>query len=510
MKRKFTVFIIAIFAFAAAGLIIVQVVQTNQSVAISNNLFSISVSNAMDDVIDQLNRLKVEDYISQKDRYKLLKYKRIEDLTNRMQSIVRDNASLFYDETRVAFGTALQDSVIPLFQAKLSTEEREVLDRYNTLLGNRNKLTDGSEFYDRFVNELSEYVIDNIMSNSEFSYSLLDTLIVEKLIENGVDIHPTIGVINATKDEFLYCSNTSETKQLLLSPYRYSFRPDGMLLSNDYLIVLYFPPTVLFLKDNMSLFLFVSTCLILIIFILFVISVRIINNQRKLDEMKNDFISNMTHEIKTPIATIGLACEMLQDKSISCDETYRDNYIGMIGNENRRMRTLVETILQSSKMSNKNFSLSYKETDIHTVINEVSKSLTLSINNRQGTIETDLKACPSTIYADELHITNMIYNLLDNAIKYSPNEVYIKISTLSDNGKLIITVSDHGMGISKEDIKHIFEKFYRVNTGDVHNVKGFGIGLNYVRQVVMLHHGTIDIESELGKGTSFIITIPAA
>ena len=215
-----------------------------------------------------------------------------------------------------------------------------------------------------------------------------------------------------------------------------------------------------------------------------------------------------THEIKTPLATIGLACEMLRDETISQDSASRQNFIGIINDENQRMRVLVETILQSAKMSNKNFHISPKEVDVHQIIKKVAQSFTLTLSNRGGSLETQLNADPSVIEADELHLTNLVYNLIDNGIKYSANAPAITVSTAIVDHQLELRVSDHGIGISKEDQKHVFEKFYRVSTGDVHNVKGFGIGLNYVTQVVKLHQGHIALESELGKGSTFIITLP--
>ena len=235
---------------------------------------------------------------------------------------------------------------------------------------------------------------------------------------------------------------------------------------------------------------------------------RTIFKQDKLDEMKTDFINNMTHEIKTPIATIGLACEMLQDKSISTDPASSGTYIGIISDENRRMRMLIETILQNAKMSNKNFSLNFNEVNINELINSVVKHFNLRLESRGGTLNCELNAQPPTIYADELHITNMVYNLIDNAIKYSPEKVEIHVSTRTDGSNTIISVTDHGLGISKEDQKHIFERFYRVSTGNIHDVKGFGIGLNYVYQVAKLHHGSVTIDSTLGEGSTFTVTLP--
>ncbi|MBO4600051.1 MAG: HAMP domain-containing histidine kinase, partial [Bacteroidales bacterium] len=227
-----------------------------------------------------------------------------------------------------------------------------------------------------------------------------------------------------------------------------------------------------------------------------------------LDEMKTDFINNMTHEIKTPIATISLACEMLEDESVTSDAATRLNFINIISDENRRMRILIETILQSAKMSGKNFSLTPKEINLNSIVQSCVKNFKLTIQNRHGVIETHLGDIHGALFADELHISNMIHNLIDNAIKYSNHDPHVTITTSTIDNHAVISITDNGIGIAKEDQKHIFEKFYRVSTGDVHNVKGFGIGLNYVSQVVALHNGKISLTSEPGEGSTFTISLP--
>lgn len=508
MKRKFLVFLTTIFALAAIGLIAVQFIQTKRSSAISDNLFNISVNNAMDNVVDQLNRLKIEDYIGQNDRYKLLKFKRVEDFSNKISTLVQENGTLFLDSTKVTTAKLLTDSAYFVPGTILSSNDSNVIRRYNTLIGNRNKLTRGNDFYDQIVNDLSGYMVYDLMSSTSFNYELLDSMIVSQLEENGVDIQPKVGIWNSAENKFMYTSPNSKEEDLLKSPYRYSVHPNGAIMVEDYYILLQFPRFAIYFQENANIYLMMSVVLTLIIISLFLISVRSSMNQRKLNEMKTDFISNMTHEVKTPIATIGLACEMLQDPTISESEESRKQFVGIINDENRRMRVLVETILQSSKMSNKNFSLNKKEVEVHQVIQGVVGSFKLAIQNRNGNIETQLEADPSTLFADELHITNLIYNLVDNAIKYSPEKVSIHIKTQNDGNNFMLSIRDEGLGISSEDQKHIFEKFYRVNTGNVHNVKGFGIGLNYVSQVVALHKGKIAVKSELGKGSCFEVRIP--
>ena len=216
----------------------------------------------------------------------------------------------------------------------------------------------------------------------------------------------------------------------------------------------------------------------------------------------------MTHEIKTPISTISLACEMLKDDSVTSDTESRRNFINIISDENRRMRVLIETLLQSAKMASRKVTINCKIIDLNNIVNDSAQSFLLAVKNKHGQIDLDLQPLEGELYADELHISNMIHNLVDNAIKYSPQQPHITLKTFSENGYAVFIISDNGIGIAKEDQKHIFEKFYRVSTGDIHNVKGFGIGLNYVYQVVNLHNGKINISSELGKGTTFTIHLP--
>ncbi len=509
MKRNLLFLFCALFTLSSISLVCIQLLQTQRSAAISSSLFSINVGNAMDDVISQINRLKVEDYINQKDRYKLLKYKRIEELAGRMLTLVQQNDALFYDEERIAFGTVLHDSAIVLQPARLDTEEQEIIQRYNQLLYNRNNLIDDESYYHRFVDDISVYVFDNVLANSNFNYPLLDSLIYENLLLEGIDIRPAVGVFNSTADTFLYISPDANVAKLLTSPFHYSLHPDDNLQVNEYFILLHFPNNILILKEHTNIYLLFSFLLIGIIVLSFILTSRMIFNLNKTDQVKNDFISNMTHEIKTPLATINLACEMLRDKNIVTNSDDQDQYLGIIQNENHRMQMLVESILQSSKMSNKKFSITPVKMDLHPVIEKVVEGFRIQTNNRHGHIQLDLQAAPSSIYADELHITNTIYNLVDNALKYSPDNPDIYIRTYNDKKHIILQVQDHGQGISKENQKHIFEKFYRVTTGDIHNVKGFGLGLNYVKQVLDLHHSTIRLDSKPGEGSTFTISFPA-
>ena len=342
-----------------------------------------------------------------------------------------------------------------------------------------------------------------------FRYQSLDSLIGEHLLTNGIDIRPVVGIYDDAQSTLLYASAAGQERDLEDSPYRYVFTPRDAETGNQYYILLNFPAAQLFLQRNSNLLAYASLILIAIIIIMFFVSIRALAVQRKLDTMKSEFINNMTHEIKTPLATVSLACEMLRDETISSDEESRRNFLGIINDENQRLRVLVDTILQSAKMANKKFRINPKEVDVHQLIEKVAQSFKLTLANRGGTFETHLEASPSVVVADEMHLTNLIFNLIDNGIKYSTDAPHIIVSTTVEDGWFRLSVSDHGIGISKDDQRHVFEKFYRVSTGDIHNVKGFGIGLNYVAQVVKLHQGHITLESELGKGSTFTVSLPA-
>jgi two-component system phosphate regulon sensor histidine kinase PhoR len=235
-----------------------------------------------------------------------------------------------------------------------------------------------------------------------------------------------------------------------------------------------------------------------------------VNNlkQKKLSLIKNDFISNMTHEFKTPISTISLASEMLSDATIAQTQEKQQRYIKMIRDENKRLSVLVESILQTSILDKGEFKLKLSDVDIHEIINNAINNTQLLIGQRHGSIQTYLKAQKYKLQADKVHLTNIVFNLIDNAIKYSKEAPEISITTYNTAEGIMIQVKDNGIGISKENQRKIFDKFYRVPTGNVHNVKGFGLGLSYVLAVVLKHNGTISVNSELGKGSTFNVHLP--
>ncbi|MBQ9286366.1 MAG: HAMP domain-containing histidine kinase [Bacteroidaceae bacterium] len=248
----------------------------------------------------------------------------------------------------------------------------------------------------------------------------------------------------------------------------------------------------------------------ILLFLTFLFTVWLIVRQKRETEMKNDFINNMTHEFKTPISSISLAAQMLGDKSIKKSDAMLDNLSGVIVSETRRLRYQVEKVLQMSLYERGNIRFNEKEIDANVVIDDVVKTFQLKVKQSGGTLTAALDAEDGAIYVDEMHFTNVIFNLMDNAVKYRRDDVplELKVSTRNQDNRLVVTVADNGIGMRSEDMKRIFERFYRVHTGNKHDVKGFGLGLAYVKSMVDLMHGTIKAESQLRQGTRFVISLP--
>ena len=226
--------------------------------------------------------------------------------------------------------------------------------------------------------------------------------------------------------------------------------------------------------------------------------------------MRNDFINNMTHELKTPISSISLAAQMLNDETVTKSSSMMSHLGGVINDEAKRLRFLVEKVLQMSMFERKKAIFKMKQLDLNEMVESVANTFTLRVEHTEGKIYTEIEAVNSTIYVDEMHFQNVIFNLMDNAVKYRkpdrPINIYIR--TWNDDTSLYLSIRDTGVGIKKDNLKKVFEKFYRVHTGDVHDVKGFGLGLAYVKKIIDLHKGDITVESEYGKGTKFTIKLP--
>ena len=337
------------------------------------------------------------------------------------------------------------------------------------------------------------------------NFRQLDQDIRTELLHNGIDIPYHFKVTTYDGTEVYRCPDYTDEG----SEYSYSiqlFRNDPQAKTGT--VTVHFPDIDSYIFSSIR---YVIPALIFtgVLLITFIFTVVVIFRQKKVSEMRNDFVNNMTHELKTPIASISLASQMLNDKSITKSESMLEHLGGVINDESKRLRFLVEKVLQMSMFDRRKNVFKMKEADINEMVDNIANSFSLRVEHTGGKIYTQVEAVESTIYVEETHFSNVIFNLLDNAVKYSkpdqPLNIYLR--TWNEGDRVFLSIRDTGVGIKKENLKKIFEQFYRVHTGNRHDVKGFGLGLAYVKKVIDLHKGTISVDSEFGKGTTFTISI---
>ena len=362
---------------------------------------------------------------------------------------------------------------------------------------------------------LIEEVILNILYTANLKpieervdFKKLDNYLKAEFLNNGLNLPFVFSVIN--KDGNVVFQSSEYSKQPVASDVM-----TQVLFPNDppsklnYLRV-YFPTKDNYIKSSIN-FIVPSVIFSLILLITFIFTIAIVFRQKKLSEMKNDFINNMTHELKTPVSTISLAAQMLKDSDITKSPDVFRHISGVINDETKRLGFLVEKVLQMSLFERQKATLKLKELDANDLVANVANTFVLKVEKYGGSLDIDLQATESNIYVDEMHITNVLFNLMDNAVKYRRPDVPLELigRTWNESGKLLISVEDNGIGIKKEYLKKVFDRFFRVPTGNVHDVKGFGLGLAYVRKIIEDHKGSIRAEVGAGGvGTKFIITLP--
>jgi two-component system phosphate regulon sensor histidine kinase PhoR len=358
-------------------------------------------------------------------------------------------------------------------------------------------------------------VVKDIFNNAPFespskkiSPKQLDSLINLEFLRRGINTPYEFGVYNsAGQAYFLKDSNSFKYNDLILNEglniqiFVDDYFNNGVFLS------VFFPKKNSFIFKRMWIILSISLLLILAVIYAFYYTVNTIQKQKKVSEIKNDFINNMTHELKTPISTIQLACEALMDSDMQQPES-KEAFVNIINQENKRLGSLVETVLKTAILDQGKLHLNYEKFDLLEQINKVVNNFALKIKQEKGVISVNTQLIQMLIEGDSQHLTNVFQNLIDNAIKYAKEAPIIEITAIKTNESFIVKVKDNGIGINKENQAKIFDKLYRVPTGDVHNVKGFGLGLNYVKSIVEKHGGNVSVKSALGKGSTFKIILP--
>jgi signal transduction histidine kinase len=359
------------------------------------------------------------------------------------------------------------------------------------------------EFVDRIIKKLTR---SETRIQEQISPQKMDMLIRSQLNESGIWLDFEYAILDSKNN--IIMQSDSFKRDPTLKIY------GGMISLNDgttpYRLVLNFPTEKNYLVKSLGYMGTSSIFLTIVILFTFGYIIFFIFRQKRVTEIRNDFVNNMTHELKTPISTISLASQMLHDPSIPTENKNIVHLSKVILDESKRLSFQVEKVLQTAIFEKGKMNLKIRRLDLHELISNVVKNFIIQVKNRNGQIVKNLDAAYALVNVDEVHFANVLLNLLDNAIKYCKTEPYIIVSTENRKKSIVILVTDNGIGISKENQKHIFEKFYRVPTGNVHNVKGFGLGLSYVKKIVTEHGGKIGMISELNKGTTFEISIPVA
>ena len=336
-------------------------------------------------------------------------------------------------------------------------------------------------------------------------FNTMNKLLEQEFKKRGININYQFAIekVNAG----MVCKTNDFRTKTKSDVYLRALFPNDLFSSKSFL-ALYFPKEKKLFYKSLGFLGASSTFLTIFLIMTFIATLLIIFRQKKLSQIKTDFVNNMTHELKTPISTISLASQMLKDKGIGVTEKKLKHISGIIEQESKRLGYQVEKVLQMAIFDKGKIKLNLEEIDVHLLLSNVASNFEMQIKNKNGNIILDLKAKNPIIRVDEVHFLNILSTLVDNAIKYCNTEPEITLSAWDTRKKLFIAVKDNGIGISKKDQKRIFEKFYRVSTGNIHNVKGFGLGLCYVKTIVEEHGGSINIESQTGKGSRFIISFP--
>ena len=524
MNKLFFRLLVFLMSLSLIGIILVQVYWFNTSFKNNDEQFKIHVKQVISDVADKIQKQETYKFYD--------KINHIKDSTGKLPK--KDDLLEFYyvqknpktNKTIVYSNSIISEdyNISPtFFDKKFNSEKfksfssKRVTEVYN------NNSVDNSGISQSLIPDVRIEKSGNldILDNAIFEISAKDVLsampleervsvpVLQKLIKKELEEH---GV--ETKFEFGIYSNNLATK---IKSNEFKYDKDAtysipVFIDNEgstkYELLVTFPLKKKFLLSELISITVLSIIFTLIILIAYSSALNQLIRQRQISEIKNDFINNMTHEFKTPIATINLALDAIKNPKIIDDKEKVLRYLQMIKDENKRMHAQVENVLRISKLEKKELDIVKEPHNIHEIIEDAIEHVNLILADREGTIISHFNALRNTVLINDVHFTNVIVNILENAIKYSPNVPEIEICTENIKDMIIIKIKDKGLGMSKAAQKRIFEKFYREHTGDIHNVKGHGLGLSYVKRIVDDHNGQIYVESEKGKGSTFIIKLP--
>lgn len=504
MRKSFISALIVLITVSLIGLIAIQIYWIQNSITLRNAQFRRSVKLSLAEVNRKLEHAeKLE---------RLRRHELGRQIILQFDSLsAHGNSGGEADTT-----TSIIDPVNPLNHPEVSSQNTDI----NELMRQEEKALEKeirkiNRFDDFQSREIARLILD--ISTIEFGSNFLnrygahdiDSLLQTTLRDvGGINTDYEFGVFDRYDvPQILPERSKPYISELITDGYKARLLPADYITPNTYLR-LWFPHQDTYLLKTLWTMLVASGLFMLTIVLAFGYTIRTIVRQKKVSDIKNDFINNMTHELKTPISTISLACEALSDPAMASSSVKVGKFVRMIKDENKRLGVLVENVLRSALLDRRDMSMAHENVNLHEIIDTAIRNIELQAKNRGGRIQKSLNASQASISGDKIHLTNVIYNLLDNAIKYSGDQPEITVVTRSSEAAITIDIKDKGIGIRKDDQKRIFEKLFRVSTGNVHDIKGFGLGLSYVKAIVEKHHGTVSVQSEYGKGSTFTIQLP--
>lgn len=464
--------LLSLVTIATIGLMMIQVYWIQDAVVLKQAIFARDVKQAVSQVVYELDKIRQEERIKKQRK--------------------------FFEENKISFQVYDSINQVMLYDFKNIVDQTDI-----------DNFVQNSNLANKLLNDLTFSY--NQRDPGNFYYSkkgIIDSMIKFSLKEKDINTTFEFGIYSPATNSMILQKTGKYPEGLTNEPFVFDLTPFGSLNSYPNQLLLYFPNQKKYIISQLWILLLVSIILFLVIIISFTFSIYTIFRQKRLSIMKNDFINNMTHEFKTPISTIALACEALKDKDIQKTESLYDNYVGIISEENGRLGMMSEQILQTAVIDKGQLKLNQAVNNMHEIINAAVGSKKMEVESKNGKIEMQLKATHMEVLGDNIHLTNVVINLLDNAIKYCLQAPDIVINTINSGNYILIRVKDNGIGISKSNRKKIFEKLYRVPTGNIHNFKGFGLGLSYVKAIVDQHNGEVSVDSELGQGSTFTIQLP--
>jgi two-component system phosphate regulon sensor histidine kinase PhoR len=504
MSRKLIFVLVIFMSLALLGLIILQSFWLSNAFRVKENHFDQLVYKALAEASYNIQRSETMNYIF-----------------NEFNSNENDSASVF-PQNNFTFDTIIHydpDSCTHLshdIQISHSNNNGNITTNIS-ILGNH-RIVNGNDIFNdstlekkisnrkNFVNKVVSRMFSLTPEIEErITPEIIESTFKKSLEDNGIHLRFEYAVLK-WNDMIALKSKRFETKKPVQF-YKVHLFPDDFFNSTNYLSI-YFPNRTNFIIRSLSFMVVSSSLLTIFLVFTFAFTLYVIYREKRLSEMKNDFVNNMTHELKTPISTISLASQMLSDKSIPVVEKNIDRISDIVAEETKRLGYQVEKVLQMAKFDQGQLKLKYKEVHMHELIESVMSNFILQVESKEGILVPSLQADNDLVNADPVHMSNVISNLLDNAVKYTFKTPEIYLETQNNNSSLLLVVRDNGIGIGKSNQRRIFDKFYRVPTGNIHNVKGFGLGLSYVKKIIEEHQGTIEVNSELDVGSIFTIRLP--